>query len=88
MRARTKNGRGWKSTTDVHVFEWFCWLDSHGNGTKLVHIGSRLGVGSDSDAQCQPGGHCKKRCVAASLDKGHAPELKCTMMEQLGKVYD
>ena len=72
----------------VDVFEWSYWLDSHGNGTKLVLIASCPGVGSDSDAQCHPGGHCKKRYAAASLDKGHASNLKCAMMEQLGKLDD
>ena len=70
----------------VNVFEWFCWLDSHGNGTKLVHVASCPGAGSGSSAQCQPGGHCKKRYAAASLDKGRASKLKCAMMEQLGKL--
>ena len=88
LRARTNNVRGWKTATDVGVFEWFCWLHSHGNGTKLVHIASCPGVGSHSDAQCQPGGHCKKRYAAASLDKGHASKLKCAMIEQFEKLDD
>ena len=86
VRARTNNERGWQTAADVDVLEWLCWLDSHGNGTKLVHIASCPGVGSDSDKQCRPGGHCKKRYAAASLDKGHASKLKCAMMEQLGKL--
>ena len=82
----TNNGRGGKTATVVDVFGWFYWLDSHGNGAKLMHIASRPGGRSHSDAQCQPGGHCKKRYAAASLDKGHASKLKCAMMEQLGKL--
>ena len=84
----TNNGRGGKTATVVDVFGWFYWLDSHGNGAKLMHIASRPGGRSHSDAQCQPGGHCKKRYAAASLDKGHASNLKCAMMEQLGKLDD
>ena len=52
------------------------------------HIARWLGVRSDSDAQCQPGGHCKKRYATGSLDKGHVSKLKCAMMEQLGKRDD
>ena len=63
-------------------------MDSHGDGTKLLHVASCPGVRSDSDAQCQPDGHRKKRYAAASLDKGHASTLKCAMMEQLGKLDD
>ena len=88
MRARTSNVRGWQTATDVDVLEWLCWLDSHGNGTKRVHIARCPGVGSDSDSQCRPGGRCKKRYATASLDKGHASQLKFAMMEQLGKLDD
>ena len=51
LRGRTSNERGWITATDVDVFEWLCWLDSHGNGTKLVHAVTCPGVGLDSSAQ-------------------------------------
>ena len=35
LRAQTSNKRGWMTATDVDVFEWLCWLDSHGNDTKI-----------------------------------------------------
>ena len=73
---------------DRDVLVWSCWLDSHGNGTKLVHSASCPGVGLDSDSQCQPSVHCKRRYAAASLDKGHASKLQCAMMEELGKLDD
>ena len=88
LPARTNDGRGWKTTKDVDVFEWLCCLDLHGNGTKIVNIASVPGVGSDRDAPSHPGGHCKKRYAAASLDKGHPSKLNCAMMEQLGNQHD
>ena len=81
VRARTSNVRGWQTATDVDVLEWLCWLDSHGNGAKLVHSASCPGVGLDSDLQYHPSRHSKRRYAAASLDKGHASKLKCAMME-------
>ena len=35
LRARTSHERGWMTAADVDVFEWLCWLDSYGNGTKI-----------------------------------------------------
>lgn len=43
VRARTQCGRGWKTATDVEVFECLCWLDSQGRGTKLVHAPTSRG---------------------------------------------
>ena len=42
------------AATDIDVFEWLCWLDSHGNGTKMMHAVTCPGVGLDSSAQCRP----------------------------------
>ena len=88
LRARTSNGRDWVTTTDVDIFEWSCWLDSHGNGTKLVHAVTCLGVGLDINAQCRPGDKCRKRYAVSSLDIGKVSKLKCAMIEQLGKHSD
>ena len=88
LRARTSNEKGCMTATDVDVFEWLCSLDSHGNGTKLEHVVTCSGVGSDSSAQCGSGNKCKKRYAAASLDKGQVSKLKCAMIEQLGKHSD
>ena len=88
LRARTSNERGWMAAADVDVFERLYWLDSHGNGTKLVHAVTCPGVGLDSSAQCRPGGKCRKRYVAASLGKGQVSKLKCAMIEQLGEHSD
>ena len=60
LRARTSNERGWMNATDVDVFVWLCWLDSHGNGTKLVHAVSCPGLGLDSSVQCRLGDKRKK----------------------------
>lgn len=47
VRARKDGVRGWKTATDVDLFEWLFWLDSQGNGTKLVHATTCPGVGTD-----------------------------------------
>ena len=72
----------------MDAFEWLCWLDSHGNGTKLVHAVTGPGVGLDSSTQCGPGDKGRKRYAATSLDKGQVSKLKCAMVEQLGKHSD
>lgn len=70
LLARTAGARGWESATDVDVFEWLCWLDSHGRGTKWVHVTSCAGIGSDSTQLCEEGRGCARRYAAGSLDKG------------------
>ena len=76
FRARTSDERGWMTATEVGVFEWLCWLDSHGNGTKLVLVVTRTGVGLDRSAQYRPPGKCRKRYAPASLDKATVSKLK------------
>ena len=76
LRTRTNNGRGWQTATDVDVFVWLYWLDSHGNGTKWVHDETCLGLGLDDSLQCMRDGRCGKRYAAASLDKGEFSKLK------------
>lgn len=88
VRVRSGNARGWKTATDVDVFEWLCWLDSHGNGTKLVHAPVCPGVGTDSSTHCKLGGKCAKRYGAASLATGYVSKLKCVLMEQIGQLDD
>ncbi|CAM9728164.1 unnamed protein product [Pylaiella littoralis] len=88
VRARSAGARGWKTATDVDVFEWLCWLDSHGKGTKLVHAPTCPGVGTTSTSRCKLGSTCAKRYGAASLATGYVSRLKCVLMEQLGKLDD
>lgn len=76
LRTRTSNEKGWQTATDVDVLEWVCWLDSHGNGIKLVRVVTCPGVGLDDSSLCSNDGRCGKRYAAASLDKRRISKLK------------
>jgi len=54
----------------VDVFEWMCWLDSHGRGIKWVHKTDCPGIGTEDDAMCEAGRGCARRYATGSLDKG------------------
>lgn len=85
LRAHTDGMRGWESATDVDVQDWLCWLDSHGNGTKVVHAVDCPEIGSTSMATCSKESTCAKRYAAQTLDKAFVSKLKCAMSEILGK---
>ena len=78
--------RGWESATDVDVFDWLCWLDSHGKGTKVVHSPNCLAVGDTATSNCSLGDSCPRRYAAQSLDKGFVSKLKRAFSEILGKT--
>ena len=85
IRARTSNERGWVNATDVDVFEWLCWLDSHGNGTELVHAVTCRGWNGTVARNADQGTKCRERFVAASLDKGQVSIFKICTIPQLGR---
>ena len=85
LRAHTAGSRGWESATDADVHDWLCWLDSHGNGTKVVHAVDCVAIGSNSLDSCSAGSTCAKRYAAQTLDKGFVTKLKRVMVEILGK---
>lgn len=75
LRAHTAGDRGWESATDADVDDWLCWLDSHGNGTKIVHAVDCVAIGSTSLESYSPGSTCAKRYVAQTLGKGFVVKL-------------
>ena len=90
LRTLTSGQRGWESATPDDVFDWLCYLDTQGNGTKLVHDRSCPGVGTSDETACAPGGACGKRYAAASLQKGFVSKLRMAYKESLfrGDVWD
>ena len=85
IRAYSEGLRGWESATDEDVFDWFCFLDSHGKGTTWVHDVSCPNVGSKTAVNCPATVKCAKRYAAESLDKGKAGKLKMAYRELLGR---
>ncbi|CAN0042059.1 unnamed protein product, partial [Pylaiella littoralis] len=77
--------RGWDAATPDDVFNWLCFLDSQGNGTKVVHDRSCPGVGSPATADCSVASPCPKRYAAESLTKGFWSKLKTAYREQLAR---
>ena len=62
--------RGWQTATLDDVFNFLCFLDTQGKGTKMVHEASCPGVGHAGDDTCLTGSSCAKRYVAESIRKG------------------
>ena len=69
MHAKSGGTRGWDSATDDDVFDWFCFLDTQGGGTKWVHSPQCPAVGSASKGACPKGASCTRRYAAESLCK-------------------
>ena len=81
----TEQRRGWKQASDRDVFDYLCFLDTQGSGTKWVHDRACPGVGTTHGRDCLPNSPCAKRYAAASMQKGIVSKLKMAMQEQLGK---
>ena len=62
--------RGWQTATLDDAFNFLCFLDTQGKGTKMVHEASCPGVGHAGDDTCLTGSSCAKRYVAESIRKG------------------
>ena len=61
--------RGWTTATPDDVFDFLCYLDTQGKGTKLVHETSCPGVGRAGDDACLAGPSCARRYAAESIRK-------------------
>ena len=59
--------RGWTTATPDDVFEFICYLDTQGKGTKLVHATSCPGVSRAGDDACLAGFSCARRYAAESI---------------------
>lgn len=73
---------GWATATDVGVFDWLCWLDSQGNGTKSVHAPTCTGIGSPAPNMCLKDRGCARRYAAGSIDNGYISKVRMAMSEQ------
>ncbi len=69
MRSITDDRRGWTEATPDDVFDWLCYLDTHGGGTKWVHDRLCPRLGLDHGDACPQGGSCGKFHAADSLSK-------------------
>lgn len=77
LRSYTNGLRGWEEATPDDIFDWLCYLDSQGQGTKVVHNRSCPGVGTDDESACDPGDPvCGKRYAAGTLDKSFVVKLR------------
>ena len=71
--------RGWTTATPDDVFDFLCFLDTQGKGTKLDNATSCRGVGRAGDDGCLAGCSCARRYVAESIRKGFVSKLKIAM---------
>ena len=81
--------RGWTTATPDNLFYFLCYLDTQGNGTKMVHEASCPGVGRVGDNACWEGSLCVRRYAPESLRKGFVSKLKMAMKEHgKGEEWD
>lgn len=85
LRSYSAGGRGWLQALPDDVVNWFCFLDSQGRGTKLVHVVDCPGVGLPGRDRCLPGAACAKHYPADSLRKGNFSKLKMAYKEQVDR---
>ena len=85
LRSYSAGARGWLQGQPDDVVNWFCYLDSQGRGTKLVHEIECPGVGLRGRDRCLPGAACAKRYASDSLRKGNFSKLKMAYKEQVGR---
>lgn len=82
VHASAGGRRGWEAATPDNVFDWFCFLDTHGNGTTIAHAHSCSGVGSTGWDACAPGAACAERYAAGSLRRSFYSKLRMAYGEQ------
>ena len=58
---------GWTTATPDDLFDFLCYLDTQGKGTKMVHEASCTGVGWVGDNACREGSLCARQYAAESL---------------------
>ena len=57
----------WTTATPDDWFDFLCYLDTEGKGTKMVHEASCPGVGRAGDDACREGSLCARRYTSESL---------------------
>ena len=88
MRASSGGSRGWSGATPDDVFDWLCYLDTHGGGTKWVHVRSCPGLGLEHADACLADSACGKFYAADSLRTGSVSKLKMAYKELLFRGDD
>lgn len=74
--------------TPDDVFDWFCYLDTQGNGTKRVHVRSCPGVGNPKSVVCAVDSGCMTQYAADSIRKGFFSKLRMAYKEVLYRGDD
>lgn len=85
LRVRSGERIGWEAAAPNDVFDWLCFLDTHGNGTTVVHDLSCPGVGTSGAGECVAGSRCPTRYAAESLRVSFVSKLKMAYREELGR---
>ena len=73
--------RGWTNTTLDDIFDFLCYLDAQGKGTKMVHAASCPGVDRAGDDAFRERSLCARRYPPESLREGFVSKLKMAMKE-------
>ena len=83
LRSLSGGLKGWADATPDDVFDYLCYLDSHGGGTKWVHDRSCPGLGLEDGSACLPEANCGTRYACDSLKKGVVSLLRSEYKEAL-----
>ena len=76
---------GWTTETPDEVFDFLCYRDAQGKGTKLVHPTSCPGVGRARDDAYLAWSSCTRRYAAESIRNGFVSTLNNMVMKYHGK---
>lgn len=85
IRVHSGGRIGWEAAAPMDVFDWLCFVDTHGKGATVVHTLQCPGVGTSGAQDCAPGRPCPKHYAAESLRVSFVSKLKMAYREELGK---
>ena len=90
LRSFSGGRRGWSDGTPDDVFDWLCFLDSHGGGTKWVHQRTCPGLGLENASACEADSACGKFYACETLRVGFVSKLRMAYKELLfrGDAWD
>eukprot|EP00752_Nemacystus_decipiens_P007886 g7046.t1 len=85
IHAHSVGRRGWDAATPDDIFDWLCFLDTHGQGTTVVHRLDCPGVGTSGATACSTDAVCPTRYAAESLRVSFVSKLKMAFRQELGR---
>ena len=86
LKSTPTGAQSWIVATDEDVVNWLCFLDTHGNGTTVVHQHGCQEFGTKHWGSCSRTLGCTTRYAAASMEKGFVSKLRVAYADIWGRT--